>query len=56
MLQDGEAFLAEVLGRVQLGTDAAACVGSSDLVIEAIIENLSIKQKLFSSLDKAAPQ
>lgn len=29
---------------------------SSGLVIEAIVENLEVKQKLFSALDKVAPK
>uniref|UniRef100_A0A671KHW2 3-hydroxyacyl-CoA dehydrogenase NAD binding domain-containing protein n=1 Tax=Sinocyclocheilus anshuiensis TaxID=1608454 RepID=A0A671KHW2_9TELE len=38
--EDGEAF-------VQKGTD---------LVVEAIVENLKVKQDLFGALDKAAPE
>jgi 3-hydroxyacyl-CoA dehydrogenase len=46
----------ETMGRVSTTTDACAIAKSTDLVIEAIIENLEIKQKLFSALDAAAPQ
>ena len=46
----------DVMGRVSTNTDACAAAKSTDLVIEAIIENLEIKQKLFSALDAAAPQ
>jgi 3-hydroxyacyl-CoA dehydrogenase len=33
-------------------TDTAKSVEDSDLVVEAIIENLKLKQDLFASLDK----
>ncbi|KAK3583600.1 hypothetical protein CHS0354_039422 [Potamilus streckersoni] len=52
----GETFIAEVMGRLTIKTDAAAAVKNTDLVIEAIVENLEVKKKLFSSLDKAAPK
>jgi len=37
-------------------TDAEQAVSNTDLVIEAIVENLETKQRLFASLDKAAPR
>jgi len=37
-------------------TDAVKAVGNADLVIEAIVENLETKQRLFAELDKAAPR
>ncbi|XP_049576677.1 hydroxyacyl-coenzyme A dehydrogenase, mitochondrial [Syngnathus scovelli] len=51
----GEAFIEKVLGNVSTATDATAAVQSTDLVLEAIVENLKVKQELFSVLDKAAP-
>jgi len=54
--EGGKAFLSEVSGRLSVQTDAAAGASNADLVIEAIVENLKIKQDLFSALDKAAPQ
>ncbi|XP_061535648.1 hydroxyacyl-coenzyme A dehydrogenase, mitochondrial [Phycodurus eques] len=51
----GEAFIEKVLGNVSTATDATAAVQSTDLVLEAIVENLKVKQDLFSELDKAAP-
>ncbi|KAM9818189.1 hydroxyacyl-coenzyme A dehydrogenase, mitochondrial [Syngnathus typhle] len=51
----GEAFIEKVLRNVSTATDAAAAVQSTDLVLEAIVENLKVKQDLFSVLDKAAP-
>lgn len=50
-----EAFMSEAMGNLQLSTDPVAAVKDSDLVVEAIIENLDIKQKLFASLDAVAP-
>jgi len=37
-------------------TDAEKAVSNADIVIEAIVEKLEIKQQLFASLDKAAPR
>lgn len=51
----GEQFVAQTLESISLSTDAVAAVAKTDLVIEAIIENIGIKQKLFSQLDAAAP-
>ena len=54
--QDGEKFIEETMSRLKMQTDAASAVQNSDLVIEAIVENLDIKKKLFSTLDNAAPK
>ena len=50
-------FVSDVTGRITTATDActAVTVANSDLVVEAIVENLGIKRDLFSALDKAAP-
>lgn len=37
-------------------TEAIESVKNADIVIEAIVENIQIKQDLFQSLDKAAPR
>ncbi|XP_077461420.1 hydroxyacyl-coenzyme A dehydrogenase, mitochondrial isoform X1 [Stigmatopora argus] len=52
----GEAFIEKVLGCVSTATDVGAVVESADLVLEAIVENLKIKQDLFSGIDKVAPE
>lgn len=44
------------MGRIQLNTDPVDAAKSTDLVVEAIVENLDVKKKLFSALDEAAPQ
>lgn len=51
-----EKFVSETLARVTMTTDSNAAVADCDLVIEAIVEDLGIKQKLFSALDKVAPE
>ncbi|ELU06583.1 hypothetical protein CAPTEDRAFT_137685 [Capitella teleta] len=52
----GENFMQETTRRLSTNTDTRDAVQNTDLVIEAIIENIDIKQKLFSGLDNAAPQ
>ena len=56
IFQKGEHFVNETIGRIKTSTDAVKSVAETDLVIEAIVENLDVKKKLFSSLDGAAPQ
>uniref|UniRef100_A0A3Q0SL58 Hydroxyacyl-CoA dehydrogenase n=1 Tax=Amphilophus citrinellus TaxID=61819 RepID=A0A3Q0SL58_AMPCI len=51
----GEEFIKKVVQNVSTSTDVESAVQSSDLVVEAIVENLKIKQDLFSRLDKLAP-
>ncbi len=41
--------------RMTMGTDPRAAVGDADLVIEAVSENLAVKQALFRDLDAWAP-
>ncbi|KAJ2886248.1 hypothetical protein H4R27_000820 [Coemansia aciculifera] len=47
-------WVQSILSRISSTTDQLAACTSADLVIEAIVENLSIKQDLFSRLDKVA--
>lgn len=54
--QDGEKFVSETLSRINISTSLPDVVQDSDLVIEAIVENLSIKHKLFKSIDDVAPK
>lgn len=51
-----EKFITDSTSRITTSTDAVESVKSSDLVIEAIVENIDIKRKLFSQLDQAAPE
>lgn len=45
-------FIGKTLNRINGSSDLTETVKSTDLVIEAIIENISIKHKLFESIDK----
>lgn len=54
--QAGEEFVQKVLKNISTSTDAASVVQGTDLVVEAIVENLKVKQSLFSTLDKVAPE
>lgn len=47
-------FVKESLARISGSTDILEVVKDTDLVIEAIVENLGVKQKLFSSIDKVS--
>ncbi|XP_076584834.1 hydroxyacyl-coenzyme A dehydrogenase, mitochondrial [Chaetodon auriga] len=51
----GEDFLQKTLHNVSTSADPGSAVQGSDLVVEAIVENLKVKQDLFGQLDKAAP-
>lgn len=44
-------FVKESMANISGSTDLAAVVKDTDLVIEAIVENLEVKQKLFGSID-----
>lgn len=51
-----EAFLKNALKHLSKSTSAAAAVAQADLVIEAVVENIGLKQKLFAELEAAAPK
>lgn len=48
-----QAFIGKALDNITLSTDSLAAA-QSDLVVEAIVENIGVKQELFAQLDKAA--
>uniref|UniRef100_A0A8C8Z4K6 Hydroxyacyl-coenzyme A dehydrogenase, mitochondrial n=1 Tax=Prolemur simus TaxID=1328070 RepID=A0A8C8Z4K6_PROSS len=52
----GAEFVEKTLGSISTSTDAAAVVHSTDLVVEAIVENLAVKNDLFKRLDKFAAE
>jgi len=49
-------FVSETAGRVKGSSDLQQTVKTTDLVIEAIVENIKVKHELFGSIDKVAPQ
>lgn len=51
----GAEFIQKVMQNFSTSTDAASAVQNTDLVLEAIVENLQVKQGLFGGLDKVAP-
>lgn len=53
---DGEKFVTEAKSRIKGTTSPSDAVNDCDLVIEAIIEKMEIKHKLFKNLDETAPQ
>lgn len=54
--QAGEEFIQKVLRNLSTSTDSGSVAQGSDLVLEAIVENLKIKQDIFHQLDKVAPE
>lgn len=53
--QEGEEFVAKSLGYIDFTVDPEEAAKNCELVIEAIVENVKIKQDLFARLDKVAP-
>ena len=51
----GQAFMADTLAKISTSTGACAAAANTDVVIEAIVENIGVKRKLFKELDDAAP-
>ncbi|XP_053610801.1 hydroxyacyl-coenzyme A dehydrogenase, mitochondrial-like [Plodia interpunctella] len=52
---EGEKFVADALARIKTSTDPVEPSKTSDLVVEAIVENIDVKHQLFKKLDAAAP-
>ena len=48
--------MAKTMAHLSINTNAEDVAKGTDLVIEAIVENVDIKRKLFSSLDSVAPE
>nr|XP_002126942.1 hydroxyacyl-coenzyme A dehydrogenase, mitochondrial-like [Ciona intestinalis] len=51
----GQSYVSDAMSRITTCQDPISASGNADLIVEAIVENLEIKQKLFKSLDAAAP-
>jgi len=54
--QAADAFMSKVAGNIAMETDAVSAVAKVDLVVEAVVENLDLKKKLFAAWDAAAPE
>lgn len=54
--QAGAEFIEKTLKNLTTSTDPVSVVHSTDLVVEAIVENLAVKNELFKTLDKFAPE
>jgi len=52
----GEEFVSQTLSRIQYSEDPVSAATTSDLVVEAIVENMAIKKELFAKLDQSAPR
>ncbi|XP_063223510.1 hydroxyacyl-coenzyme A dehydrogenase, mitochondrial-like [Bacillus rossius redtenbacheri] len=52
---EAEKFVNDSLARLNTSLNVEESVKSADLIIEAIVENLEAKHKLFSNLDAVAP-
>ncbi|KAI9489878.1 l-3-hydroxyacyl-coenzyme a dehydrogenase [Zychaea mexicana] len=50
-----QAFIDKAMSNITVSTDAPTAVSATDLVVEAIVENIDTKQALFKALDQAAP-
>jgi 3-hydroxyacyl-CoA dehydrogenase len=51
------AFVNDTLSKIAISTDVSTAAKNAHLIIEAIVENLEVKQKLFAQLEKvAAPE
>jgi 3-hydroxyacyl-CoA dehydrogenase len=51
-----DAFVEDIMSRLNFSVDLIKAVEKSDLVVEAIVEKIDIKLKLFASIDKVAPE
>jgi len=50
-----KSFIDSSLGLLNVATSANDALTSADLVVEAVVENMGLKQKLFADFDKIAP-
>jgi len=51
----GDKFVSEAMSNLNTATSADEALATADLVVEAVTENLALKQKLFKSFDAVAP-
>ena len=48
--------MSQTLSRIQYSEDPVSAATTSDLVVEAIVENMAVKKELFAKLDQSAPR
>lgn len=53
--EKGDKFVAEAMSKLSVATAANDALKSADLVVEAVVENLELKRKLFKEYDALAP-
>src|SRR5204863_4685312 len=51
----GEADVAAAAARLRADRELGSAVREADVVIEAVVEDLGVKQRLFAELERAAP-
>lgn len=51
-----EQFISNTINNMSFSTEVEDAAAKSDLVVEAIVEKLNVKQDLFSKIDKVSPQ
>lgn len=54
--EEAQSFMETAMKNLSTSSNIQAAVSDTDLVVEAIIENLDKKQQLFSNIDKIAPK
>ena len=50
-----KAHVSNIVSRISLTTDVGFAAKEADLVVEAIVENLPVKQEIFKRIDAIAP-
>ncbi|XP_040582014.1 hydroxyacyl-coenzyme A dehydrogenase, mitochondrial [Lepeophtheirus salmonis] len=54
--ESAKSFVDTTLGNISYTTDISSSIESADLIVEAVVENLDIKRKLFREWDSLAPE
>ena len=54
--EEQEKAVKDIIGSIKVTTNAEEAVQQTDLVIEAVIENLKLKKELFGFIDGKAPK
>ncbi|XP_024082925.1 hydroxyacyl-coenzyme A dehydrogenase, mitochondrial-like isoform X2 [Cimex lectularius] len=54
--KESSSYFDQVLGRINYFADIPKAVESSNIVVEAVVENFDIKKNIFLSVEEAAPE